>query len=296
MAAQFYVQTLPAVTQDAVRRTDVQVEPVRNVISRPSPTVIARPQERSTHSSAPAMRLPSGYTTDHWAWSMSDPSFRPSDSTTVPWDELDNMFLFPMASLKDASILTDEVDDFDWLSSADSASVSSASTSISDNVDLSSVIKKKLMTEQPESGRHSQPLPPARAQSYVGHKSQKHQASVARSNSVTVSMIKSARRSRRQQQDSRAREAHHHRSAAETAALKLQIAVLTQKLTMAMANRCAACRMGLIDCGLSNSLDSSAQEKVQAHDQMEDDAGSEKSEAEDVLQKLTRKAEMLSFG
>ena len=239
---------------------------------------LKQPQSRSTQSMAPAMRLPAGYTTDHWAWSMSDPSFRVSEDVTLPWEELDEAFLFPMASVKEATSLAEEPGEdtfFGQITSSDD-----------DSESLRSDVQAAPSTcNRPAAVRSS---------SYAATKTSKHQVDPKRSNSIPVANIKAVRRSRRQQQAQRANDAYKHRKVSANLQLRRQVAELTQRLTMTMANMCTACRLGLIECGDLRPTEAAVtKEGIVA----EHEVGERHDEAVigGKLHKLTRQAEMLAF-
>jgi hypothetical protein len=128
-------------------------------------------------------------------------------------------------------------------------------------------------------------------------------------------MLKSAQRARQRQLLA---QLAAPRQAAEAAHLKRRVAELTQQLTLLLANRCAACRLGLIECGQGgpNSTSKSPADVESREDEAwsddEDEFEDERDEKrndivtqrdqdremqiEDSLSRLTRQAEMLAFG
>ena len=218
---------------------------------------------------------------------MSDPSFRANELTSLPWDEFDDAFLFPMMSLKDPSILTAEPDeheeDFeDHLSSSDdTASLKSSSTTQSNSKSKSPVV------------RASRPAVP-RAQSYAQARPPKAQDDARRANSIIISTIKSVRKARKQQQAQRAHDVYKQRKVSELLSLRRQVADLTQRLTMMMANQCAACQLGLIDYSLGSAGTEAGEKSPETTARMERDR-ERGAEIEGKIARLTRQAELLAF-
>ena len=282
MASQFYLRTPSSSKTASVATVSISSPPPLAQETQNSPQKRPGSQQRTSHSSAPAMRLPSGYTTDHWAWSMSDPSFRAGELTTLPWEEFDDTFLFPMMSLKESSVLTAEPEDEfeDQLSSSDdTASLNSSSTAKS----------------KPAARPAARP-PVPRAQSHTQAKAPKAHDDARRANSITIPMIKSVRRARKQQQMQRAQDAYKQRKVSELLTLRRQVADLTQRLTLIMANQCAACQLGLVDCGLARRAQAETAPKSDESGMSGGPRDREREgEIEGKIQRLARQAELLAF-